>query len=196
MIYQYPLAWPVGWPRTKYQDFGQFKVHYDQAVRDLGYELERLDATSAYLSTDQPLRVNGTPRRDTNPDLTGVALYFSRHGKDICIPCDKFASVRDNIRAIGLTLQNLRQMERYGTSQMVDAAFQGLTAIPASASAGIPVRPKRPWYEVLGVSPDAPREVIEAAGKAMQRKTHPDAGGSTVDFQEVQEAIRKATQGV
>jgi hypothetical protein len=87
-------------------------------------------------------------------------------------------------------------MERYCTSQMVDAAFQGLTAIPASASAGIPVRPKRPWYEVLGVSPDAPREVIEAAGKAMQRKTHPDAGGSTVDFQEVQEAIRKATQGV
>ena len=39
MIYQYPLAWPVGWPRTKYQDYGQFKVDYDQAVRDLAYEL-------------------------------------------------------------------------------------------------------------------------------------------------------------
>jgi hypothetical protein len=51
---------------------------------------------------------------------------------------------------------------------MVDAAFQGFTAIPASASGGIPVRPKRPWYEVLGVAPDAPREVLEAAGKAMQ----------------------------
>jgi hypothetical protein len=43
---------------------------------------------------------------------------------------------------------------------MVDAAFQGFTAIPASASAGIQVRPKRPWHEVLGVAPDAPREVI------------------------------------
>ena len=83
-----------------------------------------------------------------------------------------------------------------GTGEMVEAAFQGFTAIPASASGGIPVRPKRPWHEVLGVSPDAPREVIEAAGKAMQRKTHPDAGGSDAEFQEVQEAIREATQGV
>jgi hypothetical protein len=32
MIYQYPLAWPVGRPRTKSQEFGQFKVDYDTAV--------------------------------------------------------------------------------------------------------------------------------------------------------------------
>jgi hypothetical protein len=57
-----------------------------------------------------------------------------------------------------------------GDRQMVHAAFQGFTAIPASATDGIQVRPKRPWYEVLGVSRDAPPEVIEAAGKAMQRK--------------------------
>jgi hypothetical protein len=50
------------------------------------------------------------------------------------------------------------------------AASQGFTAIPASASSGIQVRPKRPWHEVLGVVRDAPREVIEAAGKAMQRR--------------------------
>ena len=45
-----------------------------------------------------------------------------------------------------------------------------------------------------GVAPDASMEVIEAAGKAMQRKTHPGAGGNDTDFQEVQEAIREATQ--
>jgi hypothetical protein len=32
----------------------------------------------------------------------------------------------------------------------------------------------------------------EAACKVMQRKTHPDAGGSDEDFQEVQEAISEA----
>ena len=42
--------------------------------------------------------------------------------------------------------------------------------------------------------PDAPREVIEAAGKAMQRKTHPDAGGRDADFQEVQDAIAEGNQ--
>ena len=73
--------------------------------------------------------------------------------------------------------------------EMVDATYAGLTAIPASASGGTPVRPKRPWYEVLGVSPDAPRRSSKLPGKAMQRKTHPDVGGSAVDFQEVQDAI-------
>jgi hypothetical protein len=93
-------------------------------------------------------------------------------------------------------IEALRGIERWGTGEMVDAAFQGFTAIPASATAGIPVRPERPWHEVLGVAPDAPREVIEAAGKAMQRKTHPDAGGSAEDFQEAQKAIRETTQGI
>ena len=46
------------------------------------------------------------------------------------------------------------------------------------------------------MSPDGPREVIEAAGKAMQRKTHPDAGRGEADFQDVQEAIREATEGI
>ena len=41
--------------------------------------------------------------------------------------------------------------------------------------------------------PDAPREVIDAACKAMQRKTHPDAGGPDADVQEVQVAIREAS---
>ena len=32
----------------------------------------------------------------------------------------------------------------------------------------------------------------EAEGKAMQRKTHPDAGGSAAELQEVQEAISES----
>jgi hypothetical protein len=52
--------------------------------------------------------------------------------------------------------------------------------------------PKRSWHEVLDVAPDAPREVIEAAGMAMRRKTHPDTGGTDWEFQEVQQAIRDA----
>lgn len=196
MIYEYPLAWPLGWPRSDGQAYGSFKVSYDEAVRDLTLELERIDASSAVLSTDQPLRVSGTPRRDMSPTSSGVALYFTRHGKDVCIPCDKFNTVRGNIRAIGLTLEGLRRMERYGTSQMVDAAFAGFTAIPANANAGEPVIPKRPWYEVLGVSPTAPFEVVEAAYKAMRRKTHPDSGGTEREFHEVQAAFEEANNGV
>jgi DnaJ-class molecular chaperone len=100
--------------------------------------------------------------------------------------------VRDNIRAIGITLQNLRQIERYGTSQMVDAAFAGFTAIPANAGGGTPLVPPQPWYDVLHVSPDAPSSVVEAAYRATLKTSHPDTGGSQEGFEAVQPAYREA----
>jgi hypothetical protein len=119
MIYHYPVQWPIGWPRNDYYQPAGFKLQYDRALRELAYELERLGAESAYISTDQQLRVDGTPRRDRQPDSPAVAVYFVRNGKQLCIPCDKFQTVRDNIRAVGLTLESIRRMERYGTSQTV-----------------------------------------------------------------------------
>jgi hypothetical protein len=110
-----------------------FKVDYDKAERELARELELLGATSAYISTDQELRMDGRPRRDRQPGSSAVAVYFVRKGQQLCIPCDKFYSVRDNLRAIGLTLQNIRQMERYGTSQTVEATLSGFAALPAQA---------------------------------------------------------------
>jgi hypothetical protein len=123
------------------------------------------------------LHRDGRPYANQRISDTGVAVYFTRKGREQAIACDKWDSIRDNLQAVAKTIEALRGIDRWGTGEMVDAAFQGFTAIPASASAGIQVRPKRPWHEVLGVAPDAPREVIEAAGKAMQRMTHPDAGG-------------------
>ena len=53
---------------------------------------------------------------------------------------------------------------------------------------------KATWYEVLGVSADAPCEVIDTAGKAMRRKTHPDAAAAPRTFQQVQDAIAESNQ--
>jgi hypothetical protein len=146
------------------------------------------------LSSPQTRSCAATAARTANQRITdtGVAVYFTRKSREQAIACDEWDSIGDNLQAVAKTIEALRGIDRWGTGEMVDAAFQGFTAIPASASAGIQVRPKRRWYEVLGVSPDAPREVIEAAGKAMQRKTHPDAGGSDADFQDVQDAIGEA----
>ncbi len=46
-------------------------------------------------------------------------------------------------------------------------------------------------YEVLGVRPDSPGEVIDAAYKAMAKKRHPDAGGSNTAMREVNEAYER-----
>ena len=192
MTYEYPLSWPPGFPRTKLPAQSRFDTGEERVRRNLELQLELMDASNVVVTTNSELRRDGRPYANQRITDTGVAVYFTRKGREQAIACDKWDSIRDNLHAVAKTIEALRGIERWGTGEMVDAAFQGFTAIPASASAGSPVRPKRQWHEVLGVSPDAPGEVIEAAGKAMQRKTHPDAGGGDSDFQEVQEAIRKS----
>jgi hypothetical protein len=191
VIYHYPVQCPVGWPRNDVHEIAQFKVDYNTAVRGLAYELGRLGAESAYLSTDRELRVDGTPRVDRNPVSPAVAVYFVRNGKQLCIPCDKFQTVRDNIRAVGLTLESIRRMERYGTSQTVEATLSGFAALPAEAS---PNAGPRAWHEVLQVSPDADPAVIKAVYRKLALKYHPD-NQTTADhdkFLEVQRAFQEA----
>jgi len=195
MTYEYPLSWPPGFPRTKYPAQSRFETPEERVKRNLEFQLDLMDATNVVVTTNSELRRDGRPTPTSALRDTGVAVYFTRKSREQAIACDKWDSIRDNLQAVAKTIEALRGIDRWGTGEMVDAAFQGFTAIPASASAGIQVRPKRRWYEVLGVSLDAPREVIEAAGKAMQRKTHPDAGGSDADFQDVQDAIGEAPYG-
>jgi DnaJ-domain-containing protein 1 len=194
MIYHFPVQWPDGWPRHQTHRIGHFKVGYDQALRDLGQELKRLGVESAYISTDRPLRADGRPRSGVQPDTPAVAVYFVRKGKQLCIPCDKYQTVRDNIRAIGVTLESIRRMKRYGTSEMVDATLSGFAALPENVS---PNAGSRPWYDVLEVSPNASLEVIKASFRAKAAQTHPDApGGSTAAFQEVKRAYDQGMETV
>jgi hypothetical protein len=43
-------------------------------------------------------------------------------------------------------------------------------------------------YDILGVNPKAPQEVIQAAYKALSRIHHPDAGGSTLEMKRINQA--------
>ena len=191
MIYSYPLNWPPGYDRTPNPGFGGFQVSLPEAEKDLALELDRLGATNDHLSTDNQLMRSGRPKNDFGQASAAVVLHFIRDGQELTIPCDKFADLRSNVRAIGLTLEAIRRMERYGTSQMMDRALSGFAALPAGASAPIP---KRPWHEVLGVSPEASPELVEAAYRVALKKAHPDVGGSETAFKEVQNAYEEATR--
>jgi hypothetical protein len=182
MTYEYPLSWPPGFPRTEYPAQSRFDTPEERVKRNLQFQFDLMNAANVVVTTNSELRRDGRPYANQRISDAGVAVYFTRKGREQAIACDKWDSIRDNLHAVAKTIEALRGIERWGTAEMVDAAFQGFTAIPASASAGTPVRPKRPWYDVLGVAPDAPWEVVEAAGKAMQRKTHQDAATRTGSF--------------
>lgn len=192
----YPLQWPAGWPRTKVRERNsQFKMTEGAMVDHLYQELDRLGATNIVVSSNVQVRMDGRPlTKQRAIDDPGVAVYFNLKGHEQCIPCDKWINPIQNLHAVGLAIAAIRGFERWGTGQMVEAAFRGFTALPAGEDASSPiyVQPNRPWYEVLGVSQDADQDVIQAVYRAKAKKVHPDSGGSPEAFRELQRAYEEA----
>lgn len=178
----YPLQWPVGRPRWKSARVdSQFKMGPSQMVTHLHDELDRMHATDVVISTNRSPYSRAQYLEDP-----GVAVYFTRKGQELCIACDKYRKVEDNLHAVGIAIESFRSLERHGTGEMVDAAFRGFTAPPESIIAG-PGQP-RAWHVVLQVSPDADPDVIRAAYRRLALKYHPDGGGTSAQFEELQKA--------
>lgn len=53
------------------------------------------------------------------------------------IACDQFREVRLNLAAIVMTIKAIRQIERCGTSSLLERAFKGFSALPEYASASV-----------------------------------------------------------
>lgn len=184
----HPLYWPAGRPRTPgYQRAAsKFETTFARARDDLMRELKLLGATNAVLSTNVALRRDGLPLAgQRQPDDPGVAVYFTRKKRQLCFACDRWRTVEDNIWAVVKTIDALRGIARWGTGDMIEAAFTGFTALPPAAGAG----PPKPWWIVLGFAgvpalPIAAAEV-QAAYRREQLRRHPDRGGSAEAWHEL-----------
>jgi hypothetical protein len=186
----YPLQWPIGRPRwTGARQPSQFKMTPSAMTTHLFEELDRLNAIDVIVSSNKRPYSRSEAEFLEDP---GVAVYFKRKGADIAIACDKYLRLSDNLHAIGLAVEAFRLLERHGTGEMVDAAFRGFVALPETIIMG--EHTTRPWHEVLQVLPDADWDVIDGAYKRLLHKVHPDKGGSTFAFQELQAAFKQARE--
>ncbi len=150
-----------------------------------------MGARDIVISSNLSLRRDGLPYSgQAQPDDRGIAAYFTLKGEQQCIPCDRWDNIEQNLRAIALTVEALRGLDRWGAKEMVDAAFRGFKALPES----VIVTPytARAWYDVLEVSQTASPEVIKAAYRQQMLKAHPDQGGSPEAFAEVQQAFQQS----
>lgn len=192
MIDSYPLQWPAHWPRTnRPQRHGSMSRRFGQNRDDVLRQIALLGGREVVISSNLQLRRDNLPYAgQAQPEDRGVAVYFKLNGEDQCIPCDKWDNVEQNLRAVALTVEALRGLERWGAKEMVNAAFRGFKALPASAI--VTPYTAKPWHEILEVSPTASTETIRAAYKAHLFKAHPDQGGSTERFQAVQNAYRQS----
>lgn len=180
-----PLQWPAGKPRTPHRKNAQFKVSSQQARAELYDELERLGATTVVITTNAELRLDGQLKVQQPWNLEpAVAVYFTRKGQEFCIACDRWGEVGDNIRAVGLSVAAIRSLERWGTTDMVDAAFSGFAALPQSTG-------EDGAWNMLG-GHTAPREAIEANYRRLAKQHHPDVGGDPEVWRVIQEAYQQA----
>lgn len=193
-IERFPLAWPVGRPRKRpaqrrdaqfskvrqtYNsdgsrgDIARERLTIADALKRLQNELDRLGARLPVISSNLELRLDGLPRSgQPQPDDPGVAVYFRLpdSGKPLCLPCDTYTKVQDNIAAIAKHIEATRAIERYGVATIAEQ-FAGFQALPAPGSSP-------PWWIVLQVKQTATRDEIEAAYRKLAVLRHPDRGGS------------------
>jgi hypothetical protein len=171
----YPLHWPQHVARVKVRQQSKFRVTHSEAFEDLLAEVSRFGGSGLVVSSNAPLRkTDRTPYRDALTDLVddpGVAVYFRRKGIDVVFACDTYRCIWENMRAISMTLDALRAIERHGAEQMLNQAFKGFTALPA------PEANQVAWWQVLGVPRDASPEAIQAAWKAKVREVPEDQRG-------------------
>jgi len=187
ILYRALVAWPG--ELTRHRKRSPFKASYSNTVDLLESELRWLKAKDIFLQVallPGDIRLDGLPRSGARPSHPGIILTFESRFGPLSYPCDTFDSWESNLRAIALSLQHLRTVDRYGVTRRGEQ-YQGWARLPAPSN-GVQTAPQA--VELLRrFAPD-----LVAAGKLQEAwraaclKTHPDRGGSADDFNAVQSA--------
>lgn len=193
----YPLQWPHGRARTEScrREQAKFDVTLGRARDNIIREVNLLTGgrcgpdPQLVLSTNLALRRDGLPlASQRTPDDPGVAVYFLYKKRSMSFACDRWTKVEHNMQAIAKTIEALRGIARWGTGDMLEAAFTGFAALPAPGA-------KREWWEVLGVQSGASLEEIKAAYRRLASLNHPDRGGDPARMTEINRAFEEASNG-
>ena len=133
-------------------------------------------------SIESPAQKRGDYERRTLPPEQRLVRLSFHHPKGHQIALESAAqdTPAGNLRVLYLAVEGLRKNEVRGLADVMTAAY--LQLAPPEGSI------QRDPYEVLGVRPDSPPEVVEAAYRALARIRHPDAGGTAEEMAELNRA--------
>lgn len=182
----FPLDWPTDQARTPKPEplrpagakdtLTSASVRIERALNLTGF-------ADVVLSTNVPIGREGHYVSETARDgATAAALAFTFKGRPYHVGQDYWGQVSDNAWSLALMCEGLRQTVRHAGDALFERMIAGLAALPAPGSTTMPARAP---HLVLGVAPDAPRAVVEAAYRALAREAHPDRGGSPARMAEL-----------
>jgi hypothetical protein len=159
----------TGWPgelRNNSQRIrSAFNSSYSDTLELLDRELRMLRATVTVVQiavNEGQVRRDGKLRASAYPDHPGVILSFDTKAGHFRYAGDRFTHWHDNLRAIALTLESLRKIERYGIGSGTEQ-YTGYLQLEATS---------RP------MTVDEARDFITEHGgtyRIAARKLHPDA---------------------
>ena len=173
-----PLGAWVGAVTSPRKSGDQFRATWEQTLKLMKYEAELLDATTLVIQVDadpNDIRIDGMLRARARVGFPGIKVALdSRHGP-LAYATDAYEDWRANVRAVALSMQALRAVDRYGVSTKGEQ-YRGWAAIDSGAN---------------GARRAAQNLIASYGGlTAALFTTHPDHGGSNEAFHAVQEARR------
>lgn len=184
-------AWADRTPPAERHRTSKYSVTQHQATKRLESELlDRVDADDWRLSTAAAHRKDdGLPYADANPDDPGVVVRWTKDGEQYAVACDEYTDLRDNVRTIGLYIEEKRKMSnrpvRTGRDEFSTAR------LPSGEDDDAIVATSRPPHEVLGVAPDASDADVKEAFRERVKEVHPDhtdREGEDEEFHRVKKA--------
>lgn len=188
------IDWPRRFDRTSTEDRERnrsFEVSLSKAFDDLEDELRRLGVDKYRYSFDaQQRQRDNRPYANARPDDPSFVLRWTMDGNQYAVACDRYSRLRDNVRTVGHYVGEKRKMEgrpvRTGESEFANARLPPGDG-EAEAVVARPATEPDP-YEVLGVEPDAPEAAVRGAYRGLLKERHPDHGGSSTEFNQLQNA--------
>jgi hypothetical protein len=190
--------WPIA--PTKARARAPFRSTYTQTLKLLEYELFKLNAKSVYIQAfygENQIRNDGWPYSNAQPSQPGIILSFRSKDTPLLFPCDRYVSIDDNLRAIALSLQALRAVDRYGVTRRSEQ-YAGWKQIEAPKPADGFSGPKDAAIFIVTQQDNAvPADyIIENAALRQEvyrraaRRLHPDAPTGNHDlFVRLQQAL-------
>jgi hypothetical protein len=199
--------------KNKSSRSSQFRATYKDTLKILKFELEKADiygdAQLQMFIHPADMRLDGNMRANAKPYAPGVKLVFKRRAdkfydedekkwkqrlKTVSYPCDAFDDWQDNLRAIALSMEALRKVERYGVFEYSD--LMDRLALPSADGKISTAEEAAQTLAKFAGYLESPQNILDSRAlflmmyRTAAGYTHPDSSstGSHEKFLKVQDA--------